>query len=169
MLTYEIQEYKYAGSNQLMLLIATDDNTSAYTFDGQTMFYSDDAGYKISKTENGSTEQKNVFVTLISSDDVLTVNGNKRLTAAGMAKVVPDNAPAATIRTNGDINNDGVVNIADANIVYQMIVNGGAYYSADLLTADRLAADMVKSDNAVHRAAINDVNDIVNKLNGATN
>ncbi|MBR4041592.1 MAG: InlB B-repeat-containing protein [Bacteroidaceae bacterium] len=169
-LTYEIQEYKYAGSNQLMLLIASesDTNTNAYTFSGETMFYSADTGYQIDKIENETTVKKNVFVTLISSEYVQTVDGIKRLTADGMAKVGPGTAAAADIRINGDINNDSVVNIADANIVYQMIVNGGGYYSADLLTADRLAADMVKDDNAVHRAAINDVNEIVNKINGTT-
>lgn len=167
-LTYDIQEYKYAGSNQLMLLIATDSNTNAYTFDGETMFYSADTGYQIDKIENETTVKKNVFVTLISSEYVQDVDGIKRLTADGMAKVGPGTAAAADIRINGDINNDSVVNIADANIVYQMIVNGGGYYSADLLTADRLAADMVKDDNAVHRAAINDVNEIVNKINGTT-
>ena len=75
----------------------------------------------------------------------------------------------ATVAYNGDINDDGVLNIADANVVYQMVLNGGGYYDSQLDDAARLEADMYKTTNGQDgRASIADVNKIVNMINGVT-
>ena len=67
-----------------------------------------------------------------------------------------------------DINGDGTVNIADANIVYQMTQYTGNYYP-DLSDEQRLLADQNTSQTDTdndHRASITDVHAIVSAING---
>ena len=168
-ITYAIDDYKYAKNGYVMLRIATNSNANAYTFNSESMYYTTDSSYLVS-----GSDASGVFYTLISADYV----SNGKLTEAGMAKLVAGTEAAKTIDyTSGDINGDGVTNIADANIVYQMIVNGGGYYT-DLSannrtdTESRLMADMNKEaySSSVARATIADVNAIVAIINGtATN
>ena len=57
-----------------------------------------------------------------------------------------------------DINEDGVVNIADANAVYQMIQNGGSYYTVEQISVEaRLALDYRN---------ITDFNAVISLING---
>ena len=160
-LSYVVEEYKYAADGYVLLMIATDSNTNAYTFGGETMYFIDDANYRV----NG----KSVFYTLIPTKDGDTalVDSNMKLTEAGMAKLQPGTAAAPTITYNGDINGDGYVNIADANIVYQIVQATGSYYSTtQLTTAQRLAADMDRATSQVtKRGSIADVNAIINIIN----
>ena len=69
--------------------------------------------------------------------------------------------------TTGDINGDGVTNIADANVVYQMIIHTGKYYAGNQLTAEqRLMADMDRAKaNNDHRGSLTDVAAIVDIIN----
>ena len=73
---------------------------------------------------------------------------------------------------NGDINGDGKINIADANTVFQILnqeVRGNYYSLAMLGIEGRLKADMVKTvSGADHRGSIEDVNAIVNIINGVS-
>lgn len=154
---YRIEEYKYAPTGYVMLRIATDGNTNGYSFDGAEMFYTDDVNYKI--------DGKAVFVTLIPS------NGNVadgKLTTAAMKKIEPTGEAAVVIDRDGKINKDDVVNIADANAVYQMIVNDGGYYSLEQLDIQaRLEADMsTATTNGDFRGTIGDVHEIVKIING---
>ena len=161
--TYSVESYKYAKTGDMMLRIATDSNTDAYSFDSATMYYTEDTNYKL----NG----KNVFVTLISADDV--VEGE--LTSDAMEKIGKTGASAPVIARDGDVNGDEVVNIADANVVYQMNGNGGSYYGnlakddhTDILS--RLEADMSTSTvNVENRGNLDDVDWIVNIINGVSN
>ena len=170
---YVVEEYKYAGSNYVMLRIETASNVNAYTFNNAAMYYSDAATYKLNNNP--------VFFTLIPAEYAeYTTNdaGEKvltgKLTSDGIDKVVKGDSAAATIDYSaGDINGDGVTNIADANIVYQMTLSGGGYY-ADLSNSatgrtdimSRLMADMDRTTAGVHHASIEDVNAIVNIING---
>ena len=154
---YKIEEYKYAPTGYVMLRIATDGNTNGYSFDGAEMFYTDDVNYKIG--------DKTVFVTLIPS------NGNVadgKLTTAAMEEIEPTSKAAVVIDRDGKINRDDVVNIADANAVYQMIVNDGGYYSLEQLDIQaRLEADMsTATTNGDFRGTIGDVHEIVKIING---
>lgn len=156
--TFEISEYKYAMSNSYLLRIATEGNDYAYSIDGVKMYYTNHDAYMI----DGSP----VFVTLISSDyvegDVLTDEA-MRIIAKGA-----QGDAAETIDRLGYVNTDGVINIADANAVYQMVIGTGGYYSEEQLgIKGRLEADM---DGAGEKyGSIADVNAIVNIINNAAN
>lgn len=172
-----IEEYKYAfrtldenknetSGYRMIRVDATDvAEGKEYKFNGKSMYYTTDSNYLVD-----STSDTGVFYTLISTEyvdgDELTKVGYDLLT---IGDVVGGNR--ATINYNGDINGDNVLNIADANIVYQMVINGGGYYSdgeqanGQLDIAARLKADMSK-DSAEHRGSINDVDKIINKING---
>lgn len=173
--TYAIEDYKYAYTDYVMLRIATDSAANCYSFGGENMFYTDDSNYKLEVEVDDVKEMKSVFVTLIPKMDGETklVDGST-LTAAGMAKLAETTATAVTIARDGDVNGDGVLNIADANIVYQMVeqqTKGGYYPVNKLDTQARLEADMettVDSTTDDHRGSIDDVNVIVNKINGVT-
>lgn len=155
--TYEIEEYKYAPTDYVMLRIATGANTNGYSFDGIDMLYTDDSNYKIG--------EQTVFVTLIPAEGNVA---DGKLTPAAMEKIAPTNEAATVIARDGKINKDDVVNIADANAVYQMIVNGGGYYTLEQLDIQaRLEADMsTATTSGDYRGTITDVNAIVNLING---
>ena len=150
-LNYTLEEYKYAPAGYKMLIVdaAGAGDGNVYQYNGETMYYISDANYK-----TGTSTA--VFYTLVEES---SFSIDKIAAAAGTQ---------ATITYNGDVNGDGTINIADANAVFQMVVNTGSYYGIDQLTiAQRLAADMVKvTDNAEYRGSIEDVNAIVNVING---
>ena len=163
--TYSVESYKYAKTGYKMLRIATDGNANAYKFGEETMYYTDNADYV---TINGVTS-KGVFVTLISGD---YVDSNNELTDAAMQMITQTNGAATVIARDGDVNGDEVVNIADANVVYQMVQNGGSYYGnlgngdqSDILS--RLEADMhTETKDNDFRGTLDDVDVIVNDING---
>lgn len=173
-----VEEYKYAYTGYWMLRVdATGVDGKEYKFGGESMFYmskeDDTNGTYLLNTD----EDSGVFYTLIpvAENNVIyvdTVNGV--LTEAGYNKLTLESCTArATINYDGDINGDTVVNIADANVVYQMTLNGGSYYTeAQLDTLARLKADMAKEYQAgsdEHRGSIADVEKIVNIINGVPN
>ena len=176
--TYLVQQYGYANEVGLSMLIVPNDLVNGndgtvyeYKFgegeNAQSMYFLEDTAE--GSTHYGSTGN-GVFYLLIDSDYIgndgkLTSDGYELLTSGAAV----DNK-RATVAYNGDINDDGVLNIADANVVYQMITTGDAYYSIDSVTEyDRLHADMVKEVYGNdHRASIADVNKIVNMINGVT-
>ena len=159
---YAVESYKYAPEGYMMLRIATADNTDAYSFDGEAMYYTADENYKL--------DGNNVFVTLIPAEG--NVDGTQ-LTEAGLNKIAKTGAAGEVINRNGKVNKDDVVNIADANAVYQMVVAGGKYYSMDQLgIKNRLEADVdtaAESGNldAEFRGSIADVHAIVSIINDA--
>lgn len=154
-LNYSLEEYKYAPAGYKLLIVdaASAGDGNVYKYNGEVMYYTTDANYMI--TKDGATTTA-VFYTLVE-DSAFTVD--KIAAAAGEQQ---------TITYDGDINGDGKINIADANAIFQMVVNTGAYYSMDQLSiAQRLAADMVKAiDNAEQRGSIEDVNAVVAIING---
>jgi len=166
-LNYTVESYKYAIDDYVMLRIHTDDNTNAFHFGGQDkavdldMYYTNASEYAL---ETG----KGVFVTLIPVD----YTDGTELNADGIALLTRTGDAATVIQRDGKINSDDVVNIADANAVYQMVQNGGSYYSlAQLDTLARLKADMATAigDNTDdHRGSIADVNAILAVINGAS-
>jgi len=180
--TYAVEEYKYAPDGYVMLRIATDSNTNSYKFGEQVMYYTDDSNYVTfgTETENGA------FVTLIpvAGNVPYTIeNGKNKMTEAkltedGIAKISQTTEAAVEIARDGKVNkNDNVVNIADANAVYQMVINGGGYYGEleQLEVKNRLEADVstapVNSSeaNAAFRGSLADVHAIVDLINSAAN
>lgn len=134
------------------------------------MYYTADEHYQLAvATDENTTETKNVFVTLISAD---YVSGGV-LNDVGMKQIAETNGTAIVIARDGDVNGDTFVNIADANVVYQMVIHGGSYYGelgngndqSDILS--RLEADMSTAYAAGdHRGTTTDVDTIVNQING---
>ena len=170
--TVAVEEYKYAADGYWMIRVGATDLATGkeYKFDDQSMFY-------MEKLEDGSNasymvgEGTAVFYTLIRTDYLVKdTNGNPTavLTDEGYNKLtIGDvvNGSRATINYNGDVNGDNVINIADANVVYQMTLYGGKYYG-NLTPEQRLAADMVMAtDNADKRGSIKDVDAIVTIIN----
>ncbi len=153
-ISIDIQEYKYANTNYKMILVKGNiGDTEIFTYDGVDMFYIDDENYKTTEGEQG------VFVALVAESDKDAI----------AAKIGTKTAERKSPVYNGDINGDSAINIADANIVYQMVLNGGGYYT-NLDDAQRLGADMDKTigTGTEHRGTIADVNAIVDIINGTT-
>ena len=169
--TTVVEDYKYAMDGYVMLRIPADNNDKARTFNGEKMFYTDDGEYKI--------DGKAVFVTLIPKDNgqegdaLVSYVADSKLTDAGLAMLGWAEDGATPIdRTSGKINmKDDIVNIADANAVYQMVENGGKYYNETQLSIEkRLMADMdTELTNAENRGSLKDVNEIVKLINEKAN
>ena len=158
---HAVDEYKYAYTGWRMLRIDASGlgEKESYAYDGELMYYTDDENYRL----NG----KPVYYTLIpASSDTLTADQIALITVQNHV-VTP-----RSINYTGDVNGDKAINIADANIVFQMLASGsaGGYYTvSQLSTAERLAADLVKgTDNADHRGSIADVSSIVTAINNGT-
>lgn len=180
---HDVEDYKYAYNTKdatggyVMLRVADNlDSGKEYMFGDTSMYYTEDPNYLLNDTDTNYT---GVFYLLIGEEYFDSVNNALNDNGEKLLKVA-DAASRKMLLTEGekacDINGDGVVNIADANIVYQMVQNGGAYYSYDdgqndgqLDNKHRLMADLATAtddtDNE-HRASIMDVNAIVNHING---
>ena len=174
--TVVVEDYKYSLNTGYRLLLVDATGMAAgdvYKFDGETMYYTDDVNYRIDKTNDTG-----VFYLLIAETN-LVKNGEiytNELTEEAYGKLTVAAETRKELVYNGDINGDGVVNIADANVVYQMTQHGGSYYSMEQLDCEqRLLADMskatVKADGNVaeHRGSIEDVDAIITLINGTTN
>ncbi len=154
-LNYEVQEYKYAASGYKLLIIdAAGAGDGVYTYADATMYYTTDENYLFG-------EATAVFYTLIEA----TAN---TLSDDQVSQIAAGEGTRATITYDGDVNGDGFVTIADANAIFQMVAATGSYYTETQLSIEqRLAADMVKAtDNAEYRGSIEDVNAVVDIING---
>ena len=164
-LDYVVEDYKYAlNTGYKMLRVANNlDDGEEYKFNSESMYYTEDTNYLVEDSDATS-----VFYTLIEDK---YVGDDGKLNADGIAKLTTGGVTEARVTidyTNYDINNDGVVNIADANIIYQMVQSGGAYYNG-LSIEQRLRADLdtrATGNTNDHRGSIADVNVIVNDING---
>ena len=170
--TVVVEDYKYSLNTgyRLLRVAATGlDDGEVYKFGDEIMYYTTDKNYLIDANDTG------VFYLLIA-DTNLVPNGNtysNELTEEAYGKLTVATETRKELDYNGDINGDGVVNIADANVVYQMTQHGGSYYSMEQLDCEqRLLADMskatVKADGNVadHRGSIEDVDAIITLING---
>lgn len=163
--SYVVENYLYARSDYRMLRVSAAgvSENEEYQFNGKPMYYTTDANYLVNTNDTG------VFYTLIEAK---YVEGNK-LNATGYELLQPvdraEGKDRATIEYNGDINDDKVVNVADANIVYQMVQQeSGNYYSETQLEVwQRLAADMHKEpyQDGAYRGNAEDVDAIVKLIN----
>ena len=168
-----VEQYKYAGSGQWMLRVSDNlgDSNKTYELGDLELFYMS-AEEDTEKTYLVNTGDAGVFYTLIDESYLdITRDPEGKIISAELKGTCFDQLTAVTgsrtkIVYNGDINGDGTVNIADANIVYQMVeqASRGGYYT-DLTPAQRLGADMSKA-SADHRGSIDDVNEIIDIING---
>ena len=133
----------YAPEGYVMLSIdhAPEDGT-IWMFDGRCLLGLADGSYRM------------LIPDQYVSDGMLTAEGIELLTAA--FDVVP------TIETLEDVNRDGVVNIADANIVGQFICEGVEYYDTEQISLfQRIQADV--DGDLLYTIA--DLNAIINAIN----
>lgn len=161
--SYVVEEYKYAYTGYRLLRVKANSLSvdKVYTYNGVVMKYTDNSAYQI--------DDSPVFYTLIPTS-VNTLSDDQ----IGMISSINGNRTDNTINVSaGDVNGDGVTNIADANTVYQMLTqnSAGGYYSQEQLsTRDRLAADVSPSTtNVEHRASIADVDAIINAIDNGSN
>lgn len=156
-----IEGYTYAAEG--FVLVRITDNLAPnqeYRINGQAMYWTDDANYLVAEGDTGA------FYLLVEEQYVDIAKGE----ITGELTIETITGDRQTITYDGDINGDGVVNITDANIIYQMVLNGGKYYSGDndLTIEQRLKADMdktVQANSDDHRCSTLDVNAIVNLIN----
>ena len=167
-LRYKVEEYKYARDNQRLLIVDASgaEADEVYKYDDQVMYYTTDTDYQITTTVGGEEKTSEaVYYTLIEA-------GSTALDAEQIAKIQTAAGERMELDYNGDINGDGKINIADANTVFQILnqeVRGNYYSLAMLGIEGRLKADMVKTvSGADHRGSIEDVNAIVNIINGVS-
>jgi len=169
-----VEQYKYADTNQFLLRVKDNlADTNVYHFNGAAMYYTTDANYVVNNGDSG------VFYALISGDHlkkendafVKDQNGSLVLTDDAYKLLKSEGGSRQTLTSkialNGDINGDSTINIADANIVYQMTQYTGNYYTGALTDDQRLMSDMNTATNDTdneYRASIADVHAIVNLI-----
>lgn len=185
-ISYKIEAYKYAyqdsndqSKSWYLIRLADTDAMSGKvytfpTFNGTAIpvYYTTDSNYLTGLT-NGDSAAAGSFYTLVPAAWVNTDGATIVLNATGESALSAPAGAHVTLTYDGDINKDGKVNIADANGVFQMLspASAGGYYSLSQLDIEsRLRADLVKAtDGADNRASIEDVNWIVNVINGKSN
>lgn len=167
-----VEQYKYADDGQWLLRISDNlnDGNNTYQLEGVEFFYMTAAedtkkAYLVNDTDSG------VFYALVSEEYLKTDENGKVIAELKDDKFDALKGDSGTRNkidyTTGDINGDGVTNIADANVVYQMIIHTGKYYAGNQLTAEqRLMADMDRAKaNNDHRGSLTDVAAIVDIIN----
>jgi len=131
--------YAYDSANEVLLIVDASKlnvdreyavGAQAYFVKGNEMFYTENEAYTVVI----SNDCKGVFVYIVDKDtdaSALTV---------GVATAAHN---LDELKEVGDINSNGRTDISDANAVYQMLANGGHYYSMTQLgVKERLIADM---------------------------
>lgn len=161
-----VEEYKYAYTGQWMIRVDATDlgENQEYRFNNEPMYYTEDENYLVEPENTG------VFYYLVAADYI--TDGALNDTGYDLLTIETTESGRKELDKDGDINGDGVLNIADANIVYQMIEqsSAGGYYTGEQLGMEaRLKADMdTATTNAHHRGSIADVQMIVDMINGVS-
>lgn len=134
----------YAPDGYVMLSVNTiPEEGMEWRFDGKPLFITSNGQYRLLVSEQFAVEE------------FLTSDGLAQLSAAPETEL--NQIPL------GDVSMDGVVNISDANIVYQLILEGPSYYGEEQLSLyQRILADM----NEDLQYTIEDLDLIMNYING---
>ncbi len=149
--SYVVEQYKYAKSTDVLLIVSANKDKGTYYYDGQKMFYTEDVNYRSSI----STNPKYVFLTIIP---------NGSYDPSKLTFVTETNSNISVDR-DGDVNNDAFVSITDVTAVNNMVRNTGDAYD-DMSVQDRLEADTsTPTSDTQYRASILDVSAIISKLN----
>lgn len=115
-----VGSYALAPSGYVLLRVRNDlPDGQVYAFNGAALFYTDNSAFLVSGGDGG------VFVGLIPA----RYASNGSLTDGGSALLTTVEAGRTQLTYSADINSDGAVDIADANAIYQLVHNGGDYYS----------------------------------------
>ena len=140
----ETQYCYYFSEGYVMLIVyEAPEEGSHWVFDGMPLYTTGDGEYFLLIPDS------------LSAENALTEEGLEKLCVAS--------GSAPRLAFNGDVNIDGEVNIADANIVSQLINGGASYYDLEQLPLyQRILAD---ADRDL-RYTISDQNMIVDCING---
>ena len=148
--------YAYAYGTDGLLLVGGDPG------DGNTYLYNGTALYKITgdslsayRAKLGEDYTGDVYAYIVATDGATTT------APAMVGELSIGSGTAEELSKNGLVNGDTVVNSADANAVFQMLVNRNVYTNAQLSVKGRLIADMVSNDAASGFGSIADVNAII--------
>ena len=134
--------YAPEGFTMLCVTAAPEEGT-CWAFDGKELFSMQDGSYRM-------------FVpTVFFADGTLTEEGAKLLAQ------IPGSAPI--LSPSYDVNQDGAVNIADANVLFRLISEGSSYYSIDQFSlCQRMFIDI--DGDMMYTLA--DLNAVMDQING---
>ena len=156
-----LENYRYANTGWKLLIVAgIPEAGKTYTYNGAQLYYTNDNNY----VPAGSS-CTGVYVTLIQAAADTTMES----VAAGLAIAdrSADYDEKFVIRRDGDVNGNGHVDIADVNVVYQMLQHQNAYGMDVLGVKGRLEADMNTSldvGTVLYRGSIEDADAILSAL-----
>ena len=161
--------YAYAVSGNALVLVG-----GAPEGDGMTFFYDDAPLYKITDSATLTAYRAKIaadysgdvyaFIVSATGDDSAPVMTGEITVKTGTSEELDKSADGVYC----DVNGDGVVNSADANAVYQMLVNKNYYTNAQLSVKNRLVADVVsENDGEAFFGSIDDVNAIIEQIRAA--
>ncbi len=148
--------YAYAYGTDGLLLVGGDPG------DGNTYLYNGTALYKITGDSLSAYQAKlgedytgDVYAYIVATDGATTT------APAMVGELTVGSGTSEELSKNGLVNGDTAVNSADANAVFQMLVNHDVYTNAQLSVKGRLIADMVSNDGDANFGSIADVNAII--------
>lgn len=148
--------YAYAYGTDGLLLVGGDPG------DRNTYFYNGTALYKITGDSLSAYQAKlgenyigDVYAYIVATDGATTT------APAMVGELTVGSGTSEELSKNGLVNGDTAVNSADANAVFQMLVNHDVYTNAQLSVKGRLIADMVSNDGDANFGSIADVNAII--------
>lgn len=156
-----LENYRYANSGWKLLTVAgVPAAGQTYTFDGEQLYYTDDNNY----IPEGSS-CVGVYITLIEVSSADTMESLfARLAIADKSADYEENY---VVKRDGDVNGNGHVDIADVNVVYQMLQHQNAYSMETLGVKGRLEADMntsLTSGRVLYHGSIEDADAILSAL-----
>ncbi len=147
--------YAYAcGDDALLLVGGTPEGDGlTYLYNGQPLYKITGDSLSAYQSQLGSDYTGDVYAYIVAT------NGASDPAMVGELSI--GSGTAEELSKNGLVNGDTVVNSADANAVFQMLVNRNVYTNAQLSVKGRLIADMVSNDAASGFGSIADVNAII--------
>lgn len=148
--------YAYAYGTDGLLLVGGDpgdDNT--YLYNGTALYKITGDSLNAYQAKLGEDYTGNVYAYIVATDGATTT------APAMVGELTVGSGTSEELSKNGLVNGDTAVNSADANAVFQMLVNHDVYTNAQLSVKGRLIADMVSNDAASGFGSIADVNAII--------
>ena len=148
--------YAYAyGTDGLLLVGGNPGDNNTYLYNGTALYKITGDSLSAYRAKLGEDYTGDVYAYIVATDGATTT------APAMVGELSIGSGTAEELSKNGLVNGDTVVNSADANAVFQMLVNRNVYTNAQLSVKGRLIADMVSNDAASGFGSIADVNAII--------